>query len=125
MSNFKEISKTELEIMEFMWNSPTAKTHVELLDYFNSVKLRDWKPQTLTTYTSRLMDKRLLKAEQKGRTKHYTPALTRQEYENEKAKGILDTLYEGSISNFIVALYDGKSVPESEIERLKKWLADK
>lgn len=125
MDKFKEISKTELEIMEVVWESSCAKTHVELLEYFNSVKLRDWKPQTLTTYTARLLEKGLLVAEQKGRTKHYSPALTKQEYESAKAKGILDTMYEGSISNFMVALYDGKSVPETEIMRLKKWLTSK
>lgn len=125
MSKFKEISKTELEIMEVMWESSIAKTHIELLEHFNVSETRDWKPQTLATFTARLIEKGLLKAEQKGRAKHYSPALTKREYESAKAKGILDTMYEGSISNFMVALYDGKSVPETEMLRLKKWLACK
>ena len=125
MNTFKELSKTELEIMDVMWGSLEPKTHVELLDYFNTVKQRDWKPQTLTTYTAKLLEKGLLQAEQKGRTKHYTPAVTKKEYERAKAKGLLDTLYEGSLSNFMVALYGGKSVPEVEMEKLKQWLMDK
>lgn len=125
MNNFKEISKTELEIMELIWDSKQAITQQELLEYFNSIQNRDWKPSTLATFIARLDEKGLLKIEKKGRVNYYTPALNKKEYESAKAKGILDTLYEGSLNNFMVALYDGNSISDNEINNLKKWLSDK
>ena len=125
MTKFKELSATELEIMEVIWNSNTPKTHIELLEHFNNECLRDWKPQTLTTYTTRLLEKGVIKATKKGRAKHYSPAVTKYEYESNKAKGILDVAYEGSIKRFMTALYDGKAISKVEMDELKTWLADK
>lgn len=122
MKEIKKLSETELEIMEYMWASNIPVTHIELLDYFNNVKKRNWKPQTVTSYTIRLLEKGLLKFTQKGRSKHYEPAISYEEYERATAKNILDMLYDGSIGNFMVALSGGKKLPDEDVLELKKWL---
>lgn len=125
MEKYKELSATELEIMEVFWNSVETKTHVVLLAYFNEEKNRGWKPQTLTTYTAKLLEKGMITAVRNGRTMYYTAAISQNEYESLKAKGIVDTLYEGSVNRFMIALYEGKGISDDEMIELKKWLADK
>lgn len=125
---FKELSETEKEIMNFLW-SCEEKGEVlsfgEILDYFNTEKNRDWKKQTLSTYLLKLSEQELITGTRKGRTILYSPIITPQKYEKSKAKGLLDRMYEGSVSKFMSALYDGEKIPEDDINELKKWLEDK
>lgn len=64
------------------------------------------------------------KSKKQGRGKIYWAAITKEEFEQAKAKRILDVLYQGSIKNFLTALYGGKTVSTEEIEDLKKWLSE-
>lgn len=119
------ISETELQVMTVLWNSQTPKTLTELLNYFYTEQGKDWKQQTLLTFLSRLEKKGLVSWEQNGRARSYKAAVSPKEYESLKAKGILDTLYRGSIKKFMTALFDGNALSQEEIDELKQWLSDK
>lgn len=125
---FKELSETEKEIMEFLWSCQEKDeilSFAEILDYFNTEKNRNWKKQTLSTYLLKLSEQELIIGTKKGRTVLYSPITTPKKYEKSKAKGLLDRMYEGSVSKFMSALYDGEKMPEDDINELKKWLEDK
>lgn len=49
------------------------------------------------------------KSKKQGRGKIYWAAITKEEFEQAKAKRILDVLYQGSIKNFLTALYGGEN----------------
>lgn len=125
---FKDLSKTEMEIMEFLWGCQ-AKNEIlsfaEIINYFNTEKGRNWKKQTLSTYMLKLTEKNMIKGTRKGRTIMYEAIITPTRYENTKAKSIIDRIYNGSIKKFMTALYDGGDIPEEDINELKKWLEDK
>ena len=125
MFEFKEMSETEREIMEVLWQSGSGQTLNGLLEYFSKERERSWKPQTLATFMSRLAEKGLVKWEQQGRARVYSPILSKSEYECEKAKTLLDKLYSGSLHSFVAALYDGDALSAGDIEELKKWLESK
>ena len=124
MNAFRELSDTEMEIMEVLWSSSEPKTFAWILDYFNSVKEKEWKKQTLSTYMLRLGEKDVIHSKRVGRTFEYSPNMTVNEYESAKAKGILDNSYDGSIRNFMLALYEGNSVSEDEMSELEMWIKE-
>ena len=123
MNTFKEVSETELEIMEVLWRESSAKSFAWLLDHFNTQQGKQWKRQTLSTYLLRLGEKGVVCSQRVGRTCEYSPVMTRNEYERAKAQMVLDGSYHGSIRNFMTALYDGKSVSVAEMSDLKQWLS--
>lgn len=125
MKKIREMSETEQEIMEVLWKADTPKTLNELRDYFANERKKVWKPQTLATFLSRLEEKELILWEQRGRTRYYSPALTKSEYEGAKAKTLLDTLFKGSLKNFVAALYDGDALSEQDIAEMKEWVESK
>lgn len=124
MKHFREMSETEQEIMEVLWGS-APKTLNELRDFFAKERGKVWKPQTLATFMSRLVEKDLILWEQRGRARYYSPALTKAEYEGAKAKTLLDTLFKGSLQNFVAALYDGDALSEQDIAEMKEWVESK
>lgn len=124
MKHFREMSETEQEIMEVLWES-APKTLNELRDLFANQRGKAWKPQTLATFISRLVEKELIIWEQRGRARYYSPALTKAEYEGAKAKTVLDTLFDGSLQSFVAALYDGDALSEQDIAEMKEWVESK
>jgi len=124
MNAFKEVSETEMEIMEVLWSEGSAKPFAWLLEHFNNQHGKQWKRQTLSTYLLRLAEKGVVCSKSAGRTSEYSPTMTRNEYESAKAQSVLDGSYSGSIRNFMTALYDGKSVSIAEMSDLKKWLSE-
>lgn len=124
MNSFKEVSKTELEILEILWASNKPRSFGWLLAYFNDNCGKQWKRQTLSTHLKRLSCKGTISSKNIGKTSEYTPIMSKVEYESFKAQNLLDKSYKGSLRNFMVALYDGKSVSSSDMSELKSWLEE-
>ena len=71
---------------------------------------------------TRLSEKGMVTWTVTGRIKHYYPLLTREEFESEKAKGILDSMYNSSLKKFVATLYGGNKLSNDEVKELKEWL---
>jgi BlaI family transcriptional regulator, penicillinase repressor len=125
MKRFKEVSETEMEIMDVLWKQEVPIATVDLLAYFNNEKQKGWKLQTLATFLTRLSEKGMVISESKGRRTEHRAAVTYEEYNRTKAKSILEVMYEGSIKNFFVALYGDKKLSKEEIADLKQWLSER
>jgi len=67
----------------------------------------------------------VLTSVKQGRANIYKPRVSPEEYRRQEAKSLLETLYEGSVKNFLTALYDGKELTKDEITELKQWFAEK
>lgn len=120
----KSMSETEKEIMEVFWNRNCSITSQELLQFFNQEKGKEWKIQTLSTFLARLCKKNLLKGKQKGKNYMYWSILTKQEYKQRQANFFLETMYGGSVTNFISALGGKEQLNKEDISCLKEWLND-
>lgn len=121
---FKELSETEKEIMEYLWETEKQGKilcFAEILSYFNEDKQKNWKKQTLSVYLARLIDKDMVVSKKKGRTYEYSP-FSRENYEKRKAKGIINTQFSGSMEKFLLAFYHGSPISKKEKEDLKLWL---
>lgn len=124
LEKFQKLSDTEMELMQVIWKINQPVKSNELLTIFAEDKGRDWKGQTIATFLSRLVDKGVLLVKREGRTNIYIPRLSLKEYKKKEAQGLLDTLYQGSVKNFLATLYD-KKIPSDELHELKEWFSDK
>ena len=124
MQKFYKMSDSEMEIMRAVWAMqeeaapvPASVTVAQLLDVFES---RNWKAQTMATFLTRLCEKGLLVATKKGKTNLYVPVVTEREYHQLEAQNLLSSMYEGSLQNFLSALYGG-GINANEAGELKEW----
>lgn len=125
MNEFQKLSETEAELMQVIWECDHPVTSTELLRIFAERKGKKWKGQTISTFLSRLVDKGVLEATRQGRTNMYVPRLSPEEYKLWEAESVLDELYQGSVKNFLSALYDGEKISKEEISELKQWFSEK
>ncbi|MCY9763511.1 BlaI/MecI/CopY family transcriptional regulator [Paenibacillus alvei] len=125
MKNFQKLSETEMELMQVIWECDHPVTSSELLSIFARSKGKEWKGQTIATFLARLVDKGVLVANKQGRSNTYVPHLSHKEYKQSEAQSILNMMYQGSIKNFLSALYNGNKVSKEEIAELKQWFSGK
>ena len=114
MDRSKKMSETESEIMEVLWSAGDPMSAAQLLDHFATNHGKAWKAQTLSTFLSRLTQKGLLSSLREGRVVYYRPIQTKAEYLQGITKGILDSMYQGSVKTFFAALCGGTPLEEQE-----------
>lgn len=117
-----DVSETEREILEYLWENPQGVLSRELLEYFNEVKQKDWKKQTLNTFLLRLAEKGLIEGKAQGAKKIYQAVYDTKEYEAKKAESILENNYGGSVRNFVMALTGGEKIDKAMADDLRKML---
>lgn len=123
MGNIQKLSDTELELMEAIWLCTPPVTSTELLRQF-AEKGRNWKPQTISTFLSRLVEKGALAATRHGRTNKFVPLISAEDYKLLETQHVLDDLYQGSVKNLISAMYDGDKLSEEDITELQRWFSE-
>lgn len=119
MKKFYKMSDSEMEIMKVMWELAAPVTIAQLLAVFED---RKWKVQTMATFLTRLSDKGLVTVNNKKKPNLYVPAVTEQEYHQLEAQDLLSSMYDGSLRNFLSALYSGGKIASDEVEELKQWV---
>jgi len=118
MKSFQSLSDSEMEIMRWIWGTKPPVTSNQLLTAFAH---KAWKAQTMSTFLTRLVEKGLLLVERNGKTNAYTPAVTEAEYHKREAQHVIDSMYRGSLTDFLTAFYGGGKISEEDAAELKAW----
>ncbi len=119
MSTALKITDAELEVMRVLWSEGKPMTSAEIRD-----QLQDkakWEKSTVLTLIRRLVEKRMVSC-RKLEHLQYTPLVSKKEYQDSRTRKLIDTLYDGSVRNLVVALcHHGGLTPEDR-EELQKLL---
>lgn len=124
MKSVQKISETELELMEVIWECDFPVTSNELLKFFTN-KGKNWKIQTISTFLSRLVEKKFLIASKNGRNNTYIPCISKEDYKLFETQNVLNSIYQGSVRNMLSALYDGDKLSDDDIAELKQWFSER
>ena len=119
-----DVSDTEKEILEYLWENPEGMKFREILNYFNEVKGKNWKKQTVNTFLLRLKEKDLVTVGTEGTKSVYRAAYDRNGYEMKRAESILDSYYKGSMKNFVMALTGGEKIDKETADELRELLKE-
>lgn len=116
------IGESELEIMKVLWKAGVPVN----TQYINeAVEDKGWKRTTISTFLTRLVEKGALSAEKRGKLYYYTPLISQKEYRKSQTKNLIMSLYNGSIKDFAVSLFDEQTLTDEDIKELKVIFEDK
>ena len=119
MAKIPKISEAEWEVMKVLWkNSPMTAN--EIVDELKG-KTR-WKRETIRTLINRLVQKKALGFQKKGRQYHYFPLLTEAEGIKAEAESFVRRIGGGSIEPMLAAFVEEKQLSAEKIARLKSIL---
>ncbi len=121
------LSATEMEIMEFLWDTNKKLSASEILKYFNDNKSKNWKKQTLNTFLVKLIEKGALQYDMVKNKKYYYPTAqsqTKTEHIKYWTQNFINKTFDGSLSNFLCSFTGGARLDEKSYNELKKYLED-
>ena len=81
-----------------------------------------WAKSTTITTLRRMEDKGLVRAEVRGRTRHYFPAVDRARAVRRETRSFLDRVYRGSVGLMVSAMAQDQALTREEIDALYEVL---
>lgn len=92
--NIKEVPKSELTIINIIWESTEAMPSNAITQ--KAEELKGWKRTTTLTLLSILVEKGILERERRKNTVYYTAKIKKEDYTIYATKLFLETLFNGS-----------------------------
>ena len=115
------ITAAESHIMDALWRRGPL-TADELID--DPGKPQGWGGATVKTLINRLLKKAALKSERIDGRVRYAPLVAREDYVQSESQGLLDRLFEGSLTPLVAHFAERRKLKPEEVKRLKKLLED-
>jgi BlaI family penicillinase repressor len=114
-----QISDAEWVVMRVVWERAPITTNqvVEVLAHKT-----DWKPRTIHTLLSRLVQKGALEFEKKGREYMFRPLVSAEECEHAVARSFLGRFFGGELAPFLARFVESEKLDSQQIEELKRIL---
>ena len=114
------ISDTEWEIMRIVWlrRSVTANEIIEQLAAVDP----SWHPKTARTLLARLVQKKALGYQAKGRAYVYSPRVTEKECVAAASESFLDRVFGGSLRPMLAHFVERRKLTLEDIEEMSRLL---
>lgn len=108
-----QLSETEKQIVEFLWEHDGETETKDIYSHFKEQK-EEWARQTLNTLLLRVAEKGIIERPQRGMVK---AKYSRAEYDSLCCREFVETRFNGNIANAIRCYYNGP-IPENEAQEL-------
>ncbi|MBC6297918.1 BlaI/MecI/CopY family transcriptional regulator [Listeria sp. FSL L7-1517] len=118
--SIKSISKSEFEIMKVIWDFGRAVQYADVADKLTE-KDFSWKKNTVLTFLTRLVEKKLLRVKKIGRKNEYYALVSESEYLSQQTKNFLEDIYEGDVKGLITNLVQKDLITADEIDDLQQY----
>ena len=112
------LTQSEWLIMEQLWKS--SLTLMELVSVLGDSV--GWSKSTVATMVRRMEEKGVISYEEHGRTKVFSPAVTREDVSVQETKSLLQRAYNGSIGLLVSAMARNHSLTKADIDELYEIL---
>ena len=122
MKKIPRISESEWQVMKLLWakNPSTANEVVEALS-----SITTWKPKTIKTLLNRLVKKKAVGYDKKGREYHYYPLAAQADCVRTESRSFLRRVYGGAMKPMLAAFLENEDLSPEEIKDLKRILEKK
>ena len=113
------LTNSEWYVLDCLWEK-SPMTVMELVAALG--ERLGWAKSTTITTLRRMEDKGLVHCDLEGRTKHYTPMVSRDRAARRETRSFLDKVYRGSVGLMMSALAEDQALSKAEIDELYEIL---
>lgn len=121
MKTIKRLPDAEFELMKIVWRRQPPIYTSQIIGDLGADN--QWKPQTVLTLLSRLVERGFLTSEKLGKERTYATLISEDVYLQAETANFMNKHYKNSVTAFVNTLYAGQQLSELDIEDLKKLLA--
>ncbi len=119
MKKTPNVSEAEWEVMKVLWKSAPATAN----DIVKKLSGKThWKRETIRTLINRLVQKKAVGFEKKGRQYHYFPLVTEGECVRAETKSFLKRFGGGSVEPMLATFVEEQNLSPEKISKLRRIL---
>lgn len=118
MDKMYALSASEWKVMEVLWQKP--HTLMELVAALE--KSVGWSKSTVATMVRRMEEKGIIFYVENGRTKMFSPVLSREDVAARETNNLLRRAYNGSIGMLVNAMAQSNTLTKADIDELYEIL---
>lgn len=115
----QQASDYELELMKAIWENGGSALYAQITEALEKKGIF-WTKNTIITLLSRLIDKKLLKADKIGHRNNYTAVVSAGEYQGVQTESFLVKFFEGNAKGLVASLIQNELLSEEDFEELKQ-----
>ncbi|TAL73986.1 MAG: BlaI/MecI/CopY family transcriptional regulator [Rhodanobacter sp.] len=120
MSADISISEAESHVMTLLWqHAPQSSEEIVAALLATS----DWQEKTIRTLIGRLLAKGAIAASKDGRRYLYTPRITRDAWQSQESRNLLDRVFGGKLSPLLAHFSEHEKLSAKDVAELRKLLA--
>lgn len=118
MDKHAALSQSEWVVMECLW----ARPHT-LMELVSALKeSAGWSKSTVATMVHRMEEKGIITYVMRGRTKIFSPAVSREEVTTRETRNLLKRAYNGSVGLLVNAMARSNGLSQADIDELYEIL---
>jgi predicted transcriptional regulator len=121
MQKPNEISKTEFEVLDALWQGHPASAS-DIIQRLNQQKV--WHEKTVKTLLSRLVKKQVIDFDKQQRSYLYYPLLERSAYTNNESQSLVSRLFNGKVAPLVAGFADNNSLTKQDVDELKTLIQE-
>jgi predicted transcriptional regulator len=113
------ISEAESRVMEALWlRSPQTSEQIVAAVQAGS----DWHEKTIRTLLNRLLGKGAVSAEKDGRRYLYSPVLSREQWQSQESRSLLDRVFGGRMAPLLAHFSRHEKLTAKDVAELRRLL---
>ncbi len=118
-----DISFCERMVMKVIWDSPEELALQEIMGRVNLENGKEWKPQTVSTFLSRLLKKEFISSYRKSRYTYYQPLVSKMDYWKQTMIENAQYFTKGDMGE-MVCMMCRELLTKEDLEKIKKGIAE-
>jgi len=115
------ISEAEARVMDVLWQA-APRTSEEIVEALREPT--GWHEKTIRTLLNRLLGKGAVTAERDGRRYIYAPVLTREAWQQQESRSLLDRVFGGKVTPLLAHFTRHEKLSAKDIAELRKLVDD-
>lgn len=118
----KGATTSEEKILKVLLNMDQEEITVKEIQAILEEEGIVWNIRTISTFLTRMEEKGIVKHERRKITNYYYPIIDQTDLRIREGKNLLDTYFQGSITNFLSAFAGSDEMTEKDMEELRRWV---
>ena len=119
MKKMKKLTESEEIVMKAVWDCDFPPQLSDIHSRTVEVYDKDWKPQTVSTFLSKLVYKKYLKLNRKGKIYTYKTLVSMKDYKRQLYLEHINFWDHDDVVEFLASMVQNGDLSQEELEQIK------
>lgn len=120
----EKLTTCEELVMKTIWDASEELSLTEIMQRVNDKYHKEWKPQTVSTFLARIVDKGYLRSYRQGRVFFYQILVPLEEYRGQQAKEFVEFWHHNNADEFLRSLMAARELRVKETARIRRLIKE-